>query len=248
MVSKESLVVLIVVIAVVVAAASVSAAVWMGDPREAVLPRRPRFLVLVGLMIVAAPLGMFAELGDGLAASSVSGFAELGGPWVILAFIGGFMVADKIASVIVGSGLLTVAMCAYFAFQFSTNWRARFGWHALNGDWDVTFWMAAAAIAGAIFGLCGWLGSRTHPVCCAAGFSLLAAFLLAETIFSLMRVGEGVSWLLVISEGIAALAVVGFGIWRSSARLFVTAVALTLGVAMALSLLAFATFPVLAAS
>ena len=50
---------------------------------------------------------------------------------------------------------------------------------------------------------------------------------------------------MVIVEGLAAVVVVGSGIWRSSARLVATAVPLVFGVAIALSLLAFATFPVL---
>jgi hypothetical protein len=229
---------------VVVTVGSVSGGVRADGSRGAVLTRTPRFFVLAALAAVAAWLGVFGAQGDGLARSTESGFAELGGPWATVAFVGGCVVADVITAGIVGAGLLTVAMSAYIAYVTATNWRGKSGWQVFL-EWDGPFWFAAAAVAGLTFGLCGWLASRENRVSRAAGFSVLAAFLLAETAFSLTRVDEGVSWSLVIVEGLAAVVVVGSGIWRSSARLVATAVPLVFGVAIALSLLAFATFPVL---
>lgn len=140
-------------------------------------------------------LGVFSRLGDQLPVSA-AGLANIGGPWLILAFALGALVRRPTGAVASGSLGLTCAVASYYAyieiFQGGAG-RSHLGSTA-------AFWLIVGSSAGAIFGFGGeqWRWGRQRNRI--ASVIVLAGALVGEGLAVLIeRVGP-VSWIVATVE------------------------------------------------
>ncbi len=199
------------------------------------------------LAIVAVGLGLFDTISDTEIASSwpwswLVPAADLAGPWAALAFAGGYLMRRRITAVVVGVGLLTVAMVTFMTFATSRYDAGTKVDYLTHGG---RFWLLAVAGFGAVFGLCGWAAAQPHTTWRATGFALLSAFLVAEVLINAWRGPGHGSALWDPVELLAAAELARAGIRRTSTRSVLPILALALGCIMLVAVAAFDLLPLL---
>ena len=136
---------------------------------------------IAGALLLGVALGVFSFVGDLLTGDSpeivLNALANAFGPWVVIAFVAGIVAARPTAGAWAGPLALMVAVVAYYAV-FLVVWSDRLADVRIT----IVVWLAAALVAGAIFGTAGGAWSaepRWRPLATA----LLCAGLLAEAAY-----------------------------------------------------------------
>lgn len=140
--------------------------------------RAGRSWVNAGLVLLAAcAVGVFADRGA-LLAAPWSALAEVGTPFVLVAFAAGRQSSRPPLSAFWGATVLSVGQAAYYAWLLLGQDVA---WGTITHSYRAGAWLAAGALVG---GLVGALGGASRPrrrgLVRALGWGLLLAVPLAE--------------------------------------------------------------------
>jgi hypothetical protein len=136
---------------------------------------------LAGALLLGVALGVFSFVGDLTTGDSpeilLNALANAFGPWVVIAFVAGIVAARPTAGAWAGPLALMVAVVAYYVV-FLLAWGDRLADVRIT----IVVWLAAALVAGVIFGTAGgaWAAeARWRPLATA----LLCGGLLAEAAY-----------------------------------------------------------------
>lgn len=140
--------------------------------------RAGRSGVSAGLVLLAAcAVGVFADRGA-LLAAPWSALAEVGTPFVLVAFAAGRQYSRAALSAFWGATVLSVGQAAYYAWLMLGQDVA---WGTITHSYRAGAWLAVGALVG---GLVGALGGTSRPrrrgLVRALGWGLLVAVPLAE--------------------------------------------------------------------
>jgi hypothetical protein len=164
--------------------------------------------VSAGLVLVAAcAIGVFSDRGA-LLPAPWSALAEIGTPFVLLAFAAGRQQSRMGPSMLWGAGVVCFGLAAYYAFLLLVQDVA---WGTVTFQYHATAWLGAGVLIGALVGALGNASRREHGGSVrAVGWGLVIAAPLAEAVrvsrWQPPRVGAVVV-LLVVAVGLYAWAV-----------------------------------------
>lgn len=159
------------------------------------------------VLVAACAIGVFSDRGT-LLAEPWSALAEIGTPFVLVAFAAGRQPSRMGLSMLWGAAVLSIGLAAYYAWLLLVQDVA---WGTLTYQYHAGAWLTAGVLMGA---LAGALGSASRPErggpIRALGWGLLIASPLAEAVrvsrWQPPRVGAGMI-LFVLAAGLYAWAV-----------------------------------------
>jgi hypothetical protein len=159
------------------------------------------------VLVAACAIGVFSDRGA-LLAEPWSVLAELGTPFVLVAFAAGRQPSRMGLSVLWGAAVLSIGLAAYYAWLLLGRHVA---WGTLTYQYRAGAWLTAGVLVGA---LAGALGSASRPErggpSRAVGWGLLIAVPLAEAVrvsrWQPPQIGAGIV-LLVLAASLYAWAV-----------------------------------------
>src|SRR3954454_16961015 len=159
------------------------------------------------VLVAACAIGVFSDRGA-LMAEPWSALAEIGTPFVIVAFAAGRQPSRVGSSVLWGAAVLSMGLSAYYAWLFLVH---EVAWGTLTHQYRAGAWMGAGVLVGAFAGA---LGSASRPErggpIRAMSWGLLIAVPLAEAVrvsrWQPPQLGAGVV-LLVLTASLYAWAV-----------------------------------------
>lgn len=159
------------------------------------------------VLVAACAVGVFSDRGA-LLAEPWSALAEIGTPFVLVAFAAGRQPSRMGLSVLWGAAVLSIGLAAYYAWLLLVHDVA---WGTLTYQYRAGAWLTAGVLVGA---LAGALGSASRPErggpIRAVGWGLLIAVPLAEAVrvsrWQPPQVGAGIV-LLVLAASLYAWAV-----------------------------------------
>lgn len=145
----------------------------MGSPWS-----RALLVLLVGLGtgILTQVLQSVLPTGWSQAANAIS-------PWLLVAFLVGSVMPDRISAIVAGVATLVLALVGYYA---TTTVRFGIG----GGTSSLVFWGLGAIVGGPVFGLAGHSWRTGEHRVRAIALGLLAAAFLAEAGYHLVVLGE----------------------------------------------------------
>lgn len=159
------------------------------------------------LLVAACASGVFSDRGA-LLAQPWSALAEMGTPFVLVAFAAGRQQSRMRLSVLWGAAVLSIGLAAYYAWLLLVQDAT---WGTLTYQYRAGEWLTAGLLVG---GFAGALGSASCPERAgpirAVGWGLLIAVPLAEAVrasrWQPPQVGAGIV-LLVVAASLCAWAV-----------------------------------------
>lgn len=129
---------------------------------------RVGLIVAVGLLV-----GVATQIGQNLLPDGVSHAANSISPWLLVAFVLGSRMPDRLWAALAGFGALAVALVGYYAMV-----QLRFGFGGSTGA--LVLWGIGAIVGGPVFGVAGWTWRFESGWRRAAAIGLLAAVAIAE--------------------------------------------------------------------
>ncbi|MFL6134393.1 MAG: DUF6518 family protein [Nocardioidaceae bacterium] len=170
--------------------------------------KRPAKALSAALVLVAAcAMGVFSDRGA-LLAEPWSALAEIGTPFVLVAFAAGRQPSRMGLSMLWGAAVLSIGLAAYYAWLFLVHDVA---WGTLAHQYRAGAWLTAGVLVGALAGALGSASRRERGGSIrAVGWGLLIAVPLAEAVrasrWQPPQLGAGVV-LLVLTASLYAWAV-----------------------------------------
>ena len=130
------------------------------------------------VLSMAVALGVVGRASDHLSYEPRLLFA-LGAPWLVLAFVSGFLWRRPLHGAIAGAGAVALSVAVYYLVMVAVEDRA--GPH--YGAAMIVLWGGLGVLVGAVFGAAGAAGGR-HRI---FGAALLGGALLGEAAFFFLR-------------------------------------------------------------
>lgn len=180
-------------------------------------------------VLVGGALGAWCRVGDHLA-EPLSSLANMGWPWLIVAFMIGAMSRRPLAGAVLGAMALLVAVGTYYLAMWSVDYGMSSSDIKSIGVPDFArFWLVLALLAGPVFGAAGGLWRTSIGWIRPASVALLSGALLGETgadIVIPLRYAEAAHLLaVVIAVGLPLVLVTGIQRLQAIAWLVVFGVA-----------------------
>ena len=131
------------------------------------------------LLVAACAIGVFSDRGA-LLAQPWSALAEIGTPFVLVAFAAGRQPSRMRLSALWGAAVLSIGLAAYYAWLLLVHDVA---WGTLTYQYRAGAWLTAGVLVGALAGAVGSASrpERAGPIR-AVGWGLLIAVPLAEAV------------------------------------------------------------------
>lgn len=167
----------------------------------------PRGLSAAVLLVSACAIGVFSDRGA-LLAQPWSALAEVGTPFVLVAFVAGRQPPRMRLSMLWGAAVLSIGLAAYYAWLLLVD---DVTWATLTYQYRAGAWLTAGVLVGVLAGAVGSASrpDRAGPIR-AVGWGLLIAVPLAEAVrvsrWQPPQVGAGIV-LLVLAASLYAWAV-----------------------------------------
>ena len=166
---------------------SVGTAMGSGGPDPA--PHRERnpsaLLGLSAAVAVGVAIGALTAYAQGWLNGSTSSLANSAGPWSLAAFLVARYNRRMVTAVV--ASMLTLARCEV-GYAIATNIRG-----GSNSTSTVTFWLAAAVLAGPPLGVAGaW--SHGRGLRRGVGFAVIAGVLIGEGLYGWTTVADTTDW------------------------------------------------------
>jgi hypothetical protein len=132
------------------------------------------------VLLAACAVGVFADRGA-LLAEPWSAFAEIGTPFVLVAFVAGRQLSGFALGVLWGAAVLSLGQGAYYAWLFLAQ---EVGWGTLTYQYRAGAWLIAGGLVGALAGALGSASRATRSgLSQTLGWGLLVAVPLAEAVW-----------------------------------------------------------------
>lgn len=144
-------------------------------------PARSTIVATVAAVLMGVALGAWCRVGDHLA-EPVSSLANVGWPWLVIAFAIGAIARRPVAGAFLGAAALLVAVGTYYMAMWSADYgMSRSDIISIGLPGFVRFWLILAVLAGPIFGAAGGLWRTSTGWMRPASVALLSGAVLGET-------------------------------------------------------------------